>query len=85
MIMWFGTSEASSITASCDKSPAVDSAGNPLTKPDGTPINTTISRWGDYVHLRIAYPETRMFGAFGYAVLADGTAKTGDKNRSFLY
>ena len=75
-VVWY--SEASSITL-MRQIPAVDSAGNPLTKPDGTPINTTISRWGDYVHLRIAYPETRMFGAFGYAVLADGTAKTGDK------
>jgi hypothetical protein len=42
------------------------------------------SRWGDYVHVRLAYPDTRFFSAFGYAVLKDATATPPEK-MDFLY
>ncbi len=75
-VVWF--SEASSITLIREIN-ATDSSGNPIINPDGTNKKIKISRWGDYVHLRLAYPETRVFGAFGYAVLKDPTAASGDK------
>ena len=75
-VVWF--SEASTITLMRQIN-ATDSAGNPILNPDNTNIKITTSRWGDYVHLRLAYPETRVFGAFGYAVLKDATTGTGDK------
>lgn len=31
------------------------------------------TRWGDYVMVRPAYPNSKMLGAFGYAVLNDTT------------
>jgi hypothetical protein len=31
------------------------------------------TRWGDYVHLRLAHPDTHLFSAFGYAVLKGTT------------
>ena len=30
-----------------------------------------VSRFGDYLHVRLAHPDTRYFGAFGYSVLKD--------------
>ena len=31
------------------------------------------TRFGDYLHVRLAQPDTRWFGAFGYAVKADAS------------
>ena len=59
-----------------------DAAGNPLTNPDGSPIDD--SRWGDYVHVRLAHPDTRFFSAFGYAV-RDDTTKAPSERMDFLY
>lgn len=42
------------------------------------------TRWGDYVHVRLAYPDTRFFSAFGYAVLNDASATPPEKT-DFLY
>lgn len=42
------------------------------------------TRWGDYVHVRLAYPDTRFFSAFGYAVLNDASATPPEK-ADFLY
>ncbi len=57
-------------------------AGNGLTNPDGTPM--LFSRWGDYVHVRLAQPDTRYFSAFGYAVVDDPTATPAEKMQ-YLY
>ena len=42
------------------------------------------SRWGDYVHVRLAQPDTRYFSAFGYAVRKNPGATPPDKF-DFLY
>lgn len=42
------------------------------------------TRWGDYVHVRLAYPDTRFFSAFGYAVL-DDAGETPPEKAEFLY
>jgi len=71
-IVWYG--EESEVTSERQKQ---DDAGNPVTNPDGSPV--MISRWGDYVHVRLAHPDTRFFSAFGYAVLKDSTATPPEK------
>lgn len=66
-VVWYGAlSDTTLLRQKVDGSgkAVVDSAGNPV-------IDTT--RWGDYVHVRLAYPDTRFFGAFGYSVKADST------------
>jgi hypothetical protein len=40
---------------------------------------TTPTRFGDYVHVRLAHPDTRFFSAFGYAVLKDSTSAPPEK------
>lgn len=42
------------------------------------------SRWGDYVHVRLAHPDTRFFSAFGYVVLNDAGATPPEK-AEYLY
>jgi hypothetical protein len=59
-----------------------DDAGNNLTNPDGSPM--LFSRWGDYVHVRLAQPDTRYFSAFGYAVVDDPSATPAEKMQ-YLY
>jgi hypothetical protein len=65
-VVWFG--DASELTSLRQRQ---DAAGNPLTNPDGTPL--MYSRWGDYVHVRLAHPDTRFFSGFGYAVNKDAS------------
>ncbi|MCV2393587.1 hypothetical protein OEB99_04635 [Actinotalea sp. M2MS4P-6] len=69
-VVWYG--DASDLTSLRQQ---VDAAGNPVTNPDGTP--KLYSRWGDYVHVRLAHPDTRWFSGFGYAVnkTASGSEK----------
>lgn len=76
-VVWFGA--ASTETSLRQRQ---DDAGNKLTNPDGTPL--LFSRWGDYVHVRLAQPDTRYFSAFGYAVVDDPTATPAEKMQ-FLY
>ena len=76
-VVWFG--EASDETSLRQQQ---DAAGNPLTNPDGSPM--MYSRWGDYVHVRLAHPDTRFFSAFGYAV-RDDTTKAPSERMDFLY
>lgn len=59
-----------------------DKDGNLVKNPDGTP--KMYSRWGDYVHVRRAMPDTRYLGAFGYAALSDPTATPAGRFE-FLY
>jgi hypothetical protein len=42
------------------------------------------TRFGDYLHVRLAQPDTRFFSAFGYAVRKDSTATPGEK-ADYLY
>ena len=35
---------------------------------DMTSTRTSPTRFGDYLHVRLAHPDTRFFSAFGYAV-----------------
>lgn len=67
-VVWFGEE---SLRTGGLTTPALDKAGNPILNADGTAKLTTIVRWGDYVHVRLAYPDTRFFSAFGYSVIAD--------------
>jgi hypothetical protein len=71
-VVWYG--EASNETSLRQQT---DDAGNPLTNPDGTP--KLYSRWGDYVHVRLAQPDTRFFSGFGYAVQDDPTATPSER------
>ncbi|RZT19230.1 hypothetical protein EV589_3494 [Mycobacterium sp. BK558] len=45
---------------------------------------TSPTRFGDYVHVRLAHPDTRFFSAFGYAVKKDSTAAPPEK-ADYLY
>jgi hypothetical protein len=76
-VVWYG--EASDETSLRQQQ---DAAGNPLTNPDGSPV--LYSRWGDYVHVRLAHPDTRFFSGFGYAV-RDDPSKTPSERMDFLY
>ncbi|MBI1278785.1 MAG: hypothetical protein GC179_11715 [Anaerolineaceae bacterium] len=46
---------------------------------DKTSAKTSPTRWGDYVHVRLAHPDTRFFSAFGYAVLNDASLAPPEK------
>jgi hypothetical protein len=79
-VMWYG--EASKLTA-LTTLPVLDAGGKPVLNPDGTPQTMTISRWGDYTHVRLAFPDSRFFSAFGYAVLK--SPPTADTDVDYLY
>lgn len=76
-VVWYGV--ASTETSLRQQT---DDAGNGLNNPDGTPM--MFSRWGDYVHVRLAQPDTRFFSAFGYAVVDNPSPPPGDKMQ-YLY
>lgn len=42
------------------------------------------TRFGDYVHVRLAHPDTRFFSAFGYAILKDSSTAPPEK-ADYLY
>jgi hypothetical protein len=42
------------------------------------------TRFGDYLHVRLAHPDTRFFGAFGYSVL-DKPTSTPPETADYLY
>jgi hypothetical protein len=79
-VVWFG--KESALTAQT-LLPVLDSSGNPVLNPDGTAKQKAISRWGDFVHVRLAHPDTRFFGAFGYAVIA--SPETSSNAAEYLY
>ena len=76
-VVWYGESSQQTSTRQQQ-----DDAGKLLTNPDGTPM--LYSRWGDYVHVRLAEPDKRFFSAFGYAVLKKSGATPPEK-MDFLY
>jgi hypothetical protein len=77
-VVWYG--ELSDITVLRQQ---VDSSGNLVVDSSGNPVMAQ-TRWGDYVHARLAYPDTRFFSAFGYAVRNDPTLAAPSKG-SFDY
>jgi hypothetical protein len=66
-VVWFG--EASDVTLLRQQ---VDGSGKLVVDSKGNPVMAQ-TRWGDYVHVRLAHPDTRFFSAFGYAVRNDAT------------
>jgi hypothetical protein len=42
------------------------------------------TRFGDYLHVRLAHPDTRFYSAFGYAMRKDATATPPEK-ADYLY
>lgn len=63
-VVWYG--DASDTTVERD----LIQAGKVVKDPSGNPVLAP-TRFGDYMHVRLAYPDTRFFGAFGYAVKND--------------
>jgi AraC-like DNA-binding protein len=63
-VVWYGDASDATVERDLiqDGKVVKDVAGNPVLAP---------TRFGDYMHVRLAYPDTRFFGAFGYAVKAD--------------
>jgi hypothetical protein len=49
---------------------------------DRTSTNTSPTRFGDYVHVRLAHPDTRFFSAFGYSV---ENVKPAGESADYLY
>jgi len=54
-----------------------------LSCPPGPP-DPSPTRFGDYVHVRLAHPDTRFFSAFGYAVHNDATLAPPERT-DYLY
>jgi hypothetical protein len=78
--VWYG--ELSDITVlrqkvNDDGTLAVDGAGNPVMAQ---------TRWGDYVHVRLAHPYTEFFSGFGYAVRNDPSLAAPSKGKfDYIY
>jgi len=75
-VVWYP--EASELTL---QRQVLDSTGNPVVDSAGNPVMQT--RWGDYVTVRRALPNGRLFGGFGYAVLKDASV-TGKPDPYFI-
>jgi len=74
-VVWFG--EASDVTILRQKT---DASGNLVVDSAGKPVMAE-TRWGDYVHVRLAHPDTRFFAAFGYAVRDDPAVTKPNRGR----
>lgn len=66
-VVWYGA--LSNVTVLRQK---VDGSGNLVVDAKGNPVLDQ-TRWGDYVHVRLAHPDTRFYGAFGYSVKQDAS------------
>jgi hypothetical protein len=66
-VVWYG--EKSDATVLRDK---VDASGNVVKDGSGNPV-VDQTRFGDYLHVRLAYPDTHFFSAFGYSVKKDAS------------
>jgi hypothetical protein len=74
-VVWYGEiSDVTVLREQFDASgkPVLDGAGNPIAAP---------TRFGDYLHVRLAQPDTRFFSAFGYAVKSDATVTAPNRGR----
>lgn len=66
-VVWYGDASDTTLLRyqrAADGTIVKDSSGNNVIAP---------TRFGDYLHVRLAQPDTRWFGAFGYAVKADAS------------
>ena len=54
-----------------------------MTDASGNPVLAD-TRFGDYLHVRLALPDTRYFGAFGYAVKKDASVAAPEVGK-FVY
>jgi hypothetical protein len=77
-VVWYG--DASDVTV---VRKLVDSSGNIVKDAAGNPVAAP-TRFGDYLHVRLAQPDTRWFGAFGYAVKKDASEKAPEAGK-FVY
>lgn len=50
-----------------------------------TSTRTSPTRFGDYLHVRLALPDTRFFSAFGYAVNRDTSVTPSVESDSYIY
>jgi len=78
-VVWYG--DASDVTVLRKK---IDSAGNVVKDSSGNPVIAP-TRFGDYLHVRIAQPDTRWFGAFGYAVKKDASVASPEAGKFVYY
>jgi hypothetical protein len=77
-VVWYGAASDATVLrkkVGDDGNFVLDASGNPV-------LDTT--RFGDYLHVRLAHPDTRYFGAFGYAVKKD-TSVTAPEVGKFEY
>ena len=78
-VVWYG--EASDATVlrkqvGDDGKFVKDASGNFVVAP---------TRFGDYLHVRLAQPDTRWFGAFGYAVKKDASVASPEAGKFIYY
>lgn len=52
---------------------------------DRTSTRLSPTRFGDYLHVRLAHPDTRFFSAFGYAVRTDTSTTPATEKPDYLY
>jgi hypothetical protein len=50
-----------------------------------TSTRTSPTRFGDYLHVRLAHPDTRFFSGFGYAVNTDTSTTPATENDAYIY
>lgn len=66
-VVWYGAASDATVLRKkigTDGKVVLDGSGKPV-------VDST--RFGDYLHVRLAHPDTRYFGAFGYAVKTDAS------------
>jgi hypothetical protein len=78
-VVWYG--DASDVTVlrkqiGDDGKVVKDAKGNPVIAP---------TRFGDYLHVRLAQPDPRWFGAFGYAVKKDASVPAPEAGKFVYY
>lgn len=74
-VVWYGAaSDATVLRKKIDANGKIvlDGSGNPV-------IDAT--RFGDYLHVRLAHPDKRYFGAFGYAVKKDASVAAPERGK----
>jgi hypothetical protein len=74
-VVWYGAASDATVLRKKigdDGKVVVDGSGNPV-------VDTT--RFGDYLHVRLAHPDTRYFGAFGYAVKKDASVAAPERGK----
>lgn len=78
-VVWYG--EASDVTLLREK---IGDDGKVVKDAKGNPV-VDQTRFGDYLHVRLAQPDTRWFGAFGYAVKKDAAVAAPEAGKFVYY